>query len=352
MTTRSTVDARDYDDMPHSTTRVSRQPHTHTQMSPHTAPVGLTRSIYWYFVVIAVACAWYVRAFTGRIGRRHRLCGAAHLAVLSWRAFRSHDADVGVAIARLEDAALAVSGCILTASAYGDFAEAHARAKPNKASGTLHAKATVTGDEMLEHLFYQIVNAVQIAYLWHCDSEFFRSAGFAWRCAACAVATSPWLFRARFPVNSFSANYSEGALDFESTLYRLKKWQYVLYKTVILHGLNVSMIFAEDDDAYALVRSSGFRAFWLCLNAAYVLEFFLQTLVKRRYIHQRTMLALNQALMAISTYAVILVLRAVVISAAATCVVLNFKNRKREMQNVAWAIFVARALEISVEFDE
>lgn len=330
--------------------RVSQQPHAH--MSPHAAPVGLMRSIYWYFVVIAVACAWYVRAFTGRIGRRHRLCGAAHLAVLCWRAFRSHDADVGVAIARLEDAALAVSGCILTASAYGDFAEAHARAKPNKASGTLHAKATVTGDEMLEHLFYQIVNAVQIAYLWHCDSEFFRSAGFAWRCAACAAATSPWLFRARFPVNSFSANYSEGALDFESTLYRLKKWQYVLYKTVILHGLNVSMIFAEDDDAYALVRSSGFRAFWLCLNAAYVLEFFLQTLVKRRYIHQRTMLALNQALMAISTYAVIPVLRAVVISAAATCVVLNFKNRKREMQNVAWAIFIARALEISVEFDE
>ena len=112
------------------------------------------------------------------------------------------------------------------------------------------------------------------------------------------------------------------------------------------------MIFAEDDDAYAIVRSSGFRAFWLCLNAAYVLEFFLQTLVKRRYIHQRTMLALNQALMAISTYAVIPVLRAVVISAAATCVVLNFKNRKREMQNVAWAILIARALEISVEFDE
>ena len=323
-------------------------------MAPHEAPVGLERSIYWYFAVIAVACAWYVRAFTGRVGRRHRMCGAVHMFVLCWRAFRIHDANVGVRIAVLEDFALAVSGCVLTVSAYGDFAKAHARAKPNKASGTLHAKATVKGEEMLEHLFYQIVNAVQIAYLWHCNSDVFRRAGFAWRCAACALATAPWLFRSRFPVHSFSANYAsgDGAADIESTLYRLKKWQYVLYKTVILHGLNVSMIFAEDDDAYALVRSSGFRAFWLCLNAAYVLEFFLQTLVKRRYIHQRTMLALNQALMVISTYAVIPVLRAVALRAAATCLVLNFKNRKREMQNVAWAIFVARALEFNIELEE
>ena len=44
----------------------------------------------------------------------------------------------------------------------------------------------------------------------------------------------PWLARSRFPVNSFSANYKTpgvgGTTPLIRFLYRLKKWQYLLYK--------------------------------------------------------------------------------------------------------------------------
>ena len=55
-------------------------------------------------------------------------------------------------------------------------------------------------------------------------------------------------------------------------LYRLKKYQYLTYKHCLLHGLNIGVALSGD----ALARQPAFRLYWLCINAAYVMEFFLQ----------------------------------------------------------------------------
>ena len=114
--------------------------------------------------------------------------------------------------------------------------------------------------------------------------------------------------------------------DIESVLYRVKKWQYVLYKTVLLHGLNVSLAVRPVN----LPETLEWRMYWTLLNAAYVLEFFLQTLVKRKYIKQGTMLVMNQALMVISTVAVLPILRSAVLrdGRRSSPLTLNFFNRK------------------------
>ena len=120
--------------------------------------------------------------------------------------------------------------------------------------------------------------------------------------AACVVL--PWRWRVLFPVNSFSANYKTEGVGGKSRLirflYRMKKWQYLLYKHCLLHGLNASV---AATDSGALVHERHFRLYWLCLNTAYVCEFFMQTLVKRRYMSQNWMLALQQLLMSVSTVA-------------------------------------------------
>lgn len=59
-------------------------------------------------------------------------------------------------------------------------------------------------------------------------------------------------------------------------MYRLKKYQYLLYKHFLLHGLNISVAISGE----AIAATPPFRLYWLSLNAAYVLEFFLQTLVR------------------------------------------------------------------------
>jgi hypothetical protein len=138
-------------------------------------------------------------------------------------------------------------------------------------------------------------------------------------------------------------------------MYRTKKYQYLLYKHVLLHGLNVAValgplwqliasssaaahasgpnfLSAEASSSRAQAQlqkgssllafpsagsplgggdvaaavdpsSAGWRAYWLCLNAAYVMEFFLQTLVKKGKLPQRVMLKANQLLMAGSSAA-------------------------------------------------
>ena len=54
------------------------------------------------------------------------------------------------------------------------------------------------------------------------------------RFAFAALATAPWLFRSRFPINRFSDNYTKAGTQPKSlvgVLYRVKKWQYVAYVT-------------------------------------------------------------------------------------------------------------------------
>jgi hypothetical protein len=62
--------------------------------------------------------------------------------------------------------------------------------------------------------------------------------------------------------------------------YRVKKAQYIFYKHVLLHGLNISLAMhgSLDGDQLGIPHAPFFRLYWVLLNAAYVLEFFLQVL--------------------------------------------------------------------------
>ena len=90
-----------------------------------------------------------------------------------------------------------------------------------------------------------------------------------------------------------------------------------------------------------------FRLYWLCLNTAYVMEFFLQTLVKRGYLPQPALLWLQQVLMCVSTFAAFAPLRHVLLWPALLSLGLNFARRHREMSNtlcvLAAALLCARA---------
>lgn len=77
---------------------------------------------------------------------------------------------------------------------------------------------------MIEHAFYQGLNLVQILYL-HAVSAVQL---LPLRAALALLATAPWLLRGRFPVNSFSKNYTGPYADpytLISILYRIKKYQ-------------------------------------------------------------------------------------------------------------------------------
>jgi len=118
----------------------------------------------------------------------------------------------------------------------------------------------------------------------------------------------------------------------EIFLYKIKKWQYVFYKHFILHGVNISILFSSSPVPLPLDPS--WRIFWIALNASYVMEFFLQTLVKRHYMSQSFMLVLQRLLMISSSLAAIdAVFGRVRWSAAALSTILNFLNRRHDVMN-------------------
>ena len=136
-------------------------------------------------------------------------------------------------------------GTALTLSAAFDFQRAHAHVQ-NRASGALEQDATITYSEMMEHSFYQMLNIAHIVFL----HGMCRVDNTLARAAAVVAVTTPWLLRHKFPVNSFSANYRKepGGLEGSGAearlirgMYRTKKMQYLLYKHVLLHGLNISV---------------------------------------------------------------------------------------------------------------
>jgi hypothetical protein len=158
------------------------------------------------------------------------------------------------------------------------------------------------------------------------------------------LATSPWYFRDRFPVNKFSDNYTkevEYATPITRLLYRLKKYQYVLYKHCLLHGLNITIALSNS----AVANLFFFRVYWMSINISYVMEFFLQTLVKKRKMPQHVMLQLQRVLMSISTI-VALVLIAYYVNACVSVfsLVLNFTHRKHEMTNFSVTLAFALVL--------
>ena len=162
-----------------------------------------------------------------------------------------------------------------------------------------------------------------------------------WERMLLAIAvTSVWLFREMFPVNSFSNNYTKidpKSSDIIRLLYRIKKYQYVFYKHFLLHGLNISVAMT----GRSLASDASFRIYWLLLNTSYVMEFFLQTLVKKRYMKQDLLLLLQRILMVASSIAAINVLSHVNLLVCFCSLFLNFVNRHHDFFNSCLLIAVA-----------
>ena len=290
------------------------------------------------------------------------------------------------------DICLGVLGTAATLTAAKAFPHKKVTNAPGQ-SGTLSEHAYVTQGEMIEHSFYQMLNLIQAVYLhsvtWLLDIPDLHNKGndngesvhhsihsirqslgpILVRLAAVWLVTAPWLCRHLFPVNSFSANWiknkeankkkgrpGNGKQNswIETKLYQIKKWQYVFYKHTILHGLNISVAFpakspAAELKAIPLPLSQSWRIFWVCLNASYVMEFYLQSLVKRRFISQRSMLALQRILMAASSISALLAVKGVVRpELCVISVILNFTNRSHDVLNVLLISFVAGISSIAV----
>lgn len=224
------------------------------------------------------------------------------------------------------DIMLSTLGYVTTISAASDFPH---KGIKNMASGVLDKHATVTQSEMIEHSFYQLLNLFQIVYI-HCMSiETFN----IYTKSICLLLVSlPWLYRNCYPVNHFSDNYNQN--DLKSTaliriLYRIKKYQYVFYKHFLLHGLNICLYISYTP----IANDPFFRLYWILLNTSYCFEFFLQTLVKKSYMEQSTMLILQKILMTAASIASIHVLAHVNVYIALASMILNFLNRQMDLQN-------------------
>jgi hypothetical protein len=375
--------------------RLLRSPSPTRQMSRLLATCVTCAAAYFAWVLSVVA-PHAPRLFAPRFGRGHRLAGAAHLVLLlvgvadllarvsqaSFGASARPPLDLvalplgraRVSGAFLYDALLGVSGCALTVTAASDFGIPRARLR-NRASGALDDDQTVTREEIVEHLFYQALNVTQVVFL-RLAPIVAAAHGRPGACASLALATAPWLFRSAFPVNRFSANYRREPLAVADAgtpnslperrgttavsslrvrrLYRLKKAQYVFLKHVLQHGLNVGVVVAECASRRSAEASSSpssladapfFRAYWLTLNAAFVMEFFMQTLVKKKKLSQRVMLRMNAMLMFTSSLAAAFVVSKASLVAAATSCVLNVLSPAREARTVALALAAAVAVD-------
>lgn len=282
----------------------------------------------FFFVVLSlVVCS--LSMFSGRYGRRHRVVG---LTYLFWLVGGFVDLHFQHFPCIIYDVVLGILGTLLALSAAFDFKVAHARVQ-NSASGTLEESATVTYSEMIEHSFYQGLNLIQVVYLHSMKG----APSAPCRCVLAMLVTAPWWFRSRFPINKFSDNYVKNdPLLHVSILYRLKKYQYLLFKHFLLHGLNVSVAV----DSLDIASQTHFRWYWIALNTAYVMEFFLQTLVKKKYMAQSTMLRLQQLLMFASTLATLPILLQVRVLAASLSLLLNFVHRHHEICNTMLVLCV------------
>ena len=192
-----------------------------------------------FFSRVLLAILLHPSMFLRRFARTHRLIGLL-LLLLLLTGFAHLFTGAPRTLGLLYDASLSIVGIAVTLSAAYDFGPSHARVK-NNASGTLDEAATVTQSEMIEHSFYQALNLCQILYL-HAVAHASPLNRLGLLCAC----TAPWCVRRAFPVNHFSDNYNQpakgGATPLIRVLYRLKKWQYLLYKHFLLHGLNLSVV--------------------------------------------------------------------------------------------------------------
>lgn len=292
-----------------------------------------------FVLIVALFSVYHANSlFFDRHSWRHRLAGACQLV---WLIIGSccHGVDVGgrttwfsaKTLYLAYDVILGLLGLNATLSAARDFPHKYIQNAPGQ-SGTLSCQAMVTHSEMMEHAFYQFLNLCQALYL-HCFST---SSDIATRGLGLVFVTAPWwVRRTQFPVNSFSANWTKtpnnNRTHTETYMYFIKKWQYIFYKHVILHGLNITMCLHHVPNH---ASSEAWRVFWLCLNTSYVMEFFLQSLVRRRILSQTTMLILNRWLMLVSTCAAVnAVLRLVQWHVCFLSLALNYLHRFHDVTN-------------------
>lgn len=311
----------------------------------------LDAALFTFFARILVTIALNPQMIMRRYGRIHRFMGLVCLGYLMLgiadaRPMLKPYVSIPHKLVFWYDVGLSVVGFATAFSAAKEFGGAAVHRKGSAASGILDEHATVSTAEMMEHCFYQLLNLGQILYLYAIarldESPLARA-------CLCVLMLLPWLFRGLFPINSFSANYAKpgvgGSTRLIRFLYRMKKYQYILYKHALLHGVNVTVAI----DGGALVATPYFRTYWLCLNIAYVNEFFMQTLVKRRYLSQQWMLGLQQLLMIVSTIFAVQILQSVRVLPSLLSLALNFKRRGREVSNglivLASAMLLSRAWE-------
>lgn len=287
------------------------------------------------FGVVATS-ALNVHLFMGRPGRLHRFLGLAYLGLLAaGLADVLWDAIIAIPAGLLVfHAILGVSGTLLALSASWAFNHRHVE---NPASGTLDSHALVTNSEMVEHAFYQGLNVAQVLFLHAVDALPERA-----RLAGALAVQAPWLIRHLCPVNRFSDNYKQRdpqSNDLVRFLYRIKKCQYLFLKHALVFGLDIGValrvgplaLSKGSDGAFAHSRT--FRIYWLLLNASFVFEFFMQTLVRRHLLSQAAMLRLQQLLMLAASLAVVRLLGSVHVTAAAASLALNFAHRKHDFAN-------------------
>ena len=311
-------------------------------MSDLVALVGL-RTFLSLVVLIAIRSS--KRLFFHSHGWSHRVAGGAHLLWLFLGAFSIiSTSEQPKETLRFHvfcyDVVLGILGVTATLTAAKDFPHKLVSNTVGQ-SGTLHRKAIVTQAEMIEHAFYQFLNLWQILYLHSLhlfdDDAKFQKLLLLW------IATSPWMLRHWLPVHSFSNNWtlyqkqkvqsSDEKVTSEDTevfLYRIKKGQYLFYKHVILHGVNISLAIslAKHD---AIPYSIGWRVFWILLNTSYVMEFFMQSMVKAKIIHQSTMIKMQRFLMLVSSMSASVILQHVHLGVSLLSLALNFANRHHDL---------------------
>jgi hypothetical protein len=139
-------------------------------------------------------------------------------------------------------------------------------------------------------------------------------------------------------VHSFSANWKLASVALQQTegtelwLYRIKKLQYLFCKHVIFHGVNLGMAIDPVRTSSHLPCTKEWRIFWLALNTSYVMEFFLQTLVKRKKLSQGNMLWLQRLLMIASSWAALVaVLPIVPVTLCVLSLILNLVHRQHDV---------------------
>lgn len=322
--------------------------------------IALAMLMVFFALVVLQVLPYLSFLFLSLHGWSHRLAGCIHLGILlfgavsCWMAMNNDGStnnhnnylaswSTSKNLVLYYDIVLGFSGVTTTLTAARDFPHKHVQNIPGQ-SGTLHRKAIVTQSEMIEHSFYQGLNLLQSIYL-HVLARIGKSTNKQplYSLIALWAVTAPWLLRHRFPVHSFSQNWKSKKVQETSTaksssgeilLYRIKKAQYVFYKHVILHGLNISAALSASHNSQTVIPYGlEWRIFWLLLNTSYVMEFFLQTLVKRSVLSQSHMIGLQRLLMASASLAAIRVLFGVRIGVCVVSLGMNFVNRHHDVAN-------------------